>query len=156
MLRIFRSFRTLVHDSTIARFTTAMLTSLLITTTTLLPLLATLSQATPINRAAPVPQADAPPSDYSYPDPQPCLGNCSGIHDPNIVYDSDNGVYWRFTTSNNISIANSDSLEGPWTYQGPLLDNGTSIHVADDQDIWVRHETHYHLPPHQCPVLRIR
>jgi arabinan endo-1,5-alpha-L-arabinosidase len=119
-----------------------MLTSLLITVSTLLPLLALLSQAVPVVHAVPVLQADAPPAHYLYPDPQPCLGVCSGIHDPNIIYDSDSEIYWRFTTSDNISIANSNSLEGPWTYRGPLLDKGTSIFVSKDQDIWVSRKKH--------------
>jgi arabinan endo-1,5-alpha-L-arabinosidase len=69
-----------------------------------------------------------------YPNPEPCHGNCSWIHDPSIFYDD--GTYWRFSTSGNIAMATASSLEGPWEYRGALLHNGTKIHVADDQDIW--------------------
>ena len=71
-----------------------------------------------------------------YPDPEPCLGNCSWIHDPNIVVKDK--TYYRFSTSGNIAIATAPALKGPWEYQGELLEQGTSIHVADGQDIWVR------------------
>jgi arabinan endo-1,5-alpha-L-arabinosidase len=74
--------------------------------------------------------------DTSYPDPEPCLGNCSGIHDPNIVVED--GTYYRFSTSGNIAVATAPELIGPWDYEGALLHNGTSIEVDPKQDIWVR------------------
>jgi arabinan endo-1,5-alpha-L-arabinosidase len=99
--------------------------------------LAPLSHAVPVAQAAPSPQAISPPPTISeiYPDPQPCHGNCSWVHDPSILYE--NGTYWRFTTSGNIAVSTAPFLEGPWTYRGALLHNGTSIHIRDDQDIWV-------------------
>jgi arabinan endo-1,5-alpha-L-arabinosidase len=46
-------------------------------------------------------------------------------------------TYWRFTTSGNIAVATAPFLEGPWTYRGALLHNGTSINLHANQDIWV-------------------
>lgn len=71
-----------------------------------------------------------------YPDPRSCQGNCSWIHDPSLVYED--GTYWRFSTSGNIAIATAPRLDGPWSYLGPLLVNGTKIFVGKEQDIWVR------------------
>ncbi|KAJ4353496.1 uncharacterized protein N0V89_005226 [Didymosphaeria variabile] len=70
-----------------------------------------------------------------FPDPEPCLGNCSWIHDPNIYVEG--GTYHRFSTSGNIAVATADNLNGPWTYQGSLLEEGTRIQVdVGRQDIW--------------------
>jgi hypothetical protein len=76
------------------------------------------------------------PNNYTspYPDPEPCQGNCSWIHDPSIYYED--GTYWRFSTSGNIAVATAPSFGGPWEYQGALLSNGTSIEVSENQDIW--------------------
>ncbi|KAF2451114.1 glycoside hydrolase family 43 protein [Karstenula rhodostoma CBS 690.94] len=70
-----------------------------------------------------------------FPDPEPCTGNCSWIHDPNVYIER--GTYYRFSTSGNIAVATADSMSGPWTYQGSLLEEGTSI-VIDEarQDVW--------------------
>lgn len=72
-----------------------------------------------------------------FPNPEPCQGNCSWIHDPNIYVQGN--TYYRFSTSGNIAIATASSLNGPWTYRGALLQNGTKIVVDPQrQDIWVR------------------
>jgi hypothetical protein len=91
--------------------------------------------------AAPASQGHSIPLTLSamHPQPRPCHGNCSWIHDPSILYD--NGIYWRFSTSGNIAVATAPFLEGPWVYRGALLPNGTSIYLRDDQDIWVRHNS---------------
>jgi arabinan endo-1,5-alpha-L-arabinosidase len=119
-----------------------MFTSLLITSATATPLLVPFGLAASIVQAGLIPKGLAPRPIVSgiYPEPEPCHGNCSWIHDPAILYED--GTYWRFTTSGNIGIANAPSLEGPWTYRGALLDNGTIIHLRDDQDIWVRSRNH--------------
>lgn len=123
------------QTSTIARFSIAVIISSLITSATFLPLVFHLAPSVPVVRARPQ-AAVVPPSVLGiYPDPEPCHGNCSWVHDPSIVYDDHK--YWRFTTSGNIAISTSRFLQGPWTYQGALLHNGTSIHLRDDQDIWV-------------------
>lgn len=130
----------LYQESPVARFSTAMFTSILITSATFLPIIAHLgyfAQAAPVLQAAPTPQGHAPPPIATgfYPAPQPCHGNCSWVHDPSIVYE--NETYWRFTTSGNIAVHTARFLEGPWTYRGALLHNGTRIYIRDDQDIWV-------------------
>ncbi|KAF2639649.1 endo-1,5-alpha-L-arabinosidase [Massarina eburnea CBS 473.64] len=73
-------------------------------------------------------------SSPSYPNPETCKGNCTWSHDPSII--ESGGTYYRFTTSGNIAITTAPSLEGPWTYQGAVLTNGTSIALNDRQDIW--------------------
>lgn len=110
---------------------TAMGISTLLTLATFLPLLFR------FGLTAPLPESDTitySPSSF-YPDPNPCYGNNSGIHDPSIIYED--GTYWRFSTSGNIAVATAPSMKGPWKYQGALLPQGTKIHVADNQDIWV-------------------
>ena len=112
-------------------FLTAMVISTLVTLATFLPLLFR------FGLTAPLPEGDTTiysPSSL-YPDPNPCYGNNSGIHDPSIIYED--GTYWRFSTSGNIAVATAPSMKGPWKYRSPLLPQGTKIHVADDQDIWV-------------------
>lgn len=72
----------------------------------------------------------------SFPDPEPCYGNCSWVHDPSIYVQD--GEYYRFSTSGNIAVATAKSLYGPWKYQGALLENGTNIVVEEErQDVWV-------------------
>lgn len=117
---------------------TTMGVSILITLATFLPLLFRFGLTSPI------PEGDTTsyyPSHY--PDPYPCYGNNSGIHDPSIIYED--GTFWRFSTSGNIAVATASSLKGPWTYRGPLLPEGTKIQVADNQDIWVKAPLYAHL-----------
>ena len=147
-----RSIGTTIRDSGPVRFTTALLTAILITSATFLPLLAheaaanaipaprPLPHAGPGPQPNPDPQAGSPTVDGLYPDPEPCRGNCTWIHDSSILYED--GKYWRFSTSGNIAIATASSLEGPWRYEGALLHNGTSIMVHPEQDIWVRSLLH--------------
>ncbi|KAH3971784.1 arabinan endo-1,5-alpha-L-arabinosidase [Parastagonospora nodorum] len=135
------------QSSTVARFSIAIVISSLITSATFSPLVFHLTRSVPVVRARPQAAVVLPPSISGiYPDPEPCRGNCSWVHDPSIVYDDNK--YWRFTTSGNIAISTSRFLQGPWKYQGALLHNGTSIHLRDDQDIWApsivkRDETWY-------------
>jgi len=132
MLRIHRSFQTLVHDSTIARFTVAMLGSIFVTCATFLPLLLLVAR---FANGAPTSTSHITPLLDGYPMPELCLGNCTSIHDPSIVYEE--GLYWRFTTQHGINIANAPSLRGPWTYRGALLTNGTKIKLYEKQEVWV-------------------
>ena len=128
----------MIRNSGPGRFVTALLTALVVTSATFLPFLINDTAASPVPGARPVPdpQAGPPLVDGFYPQPEPCSGNCSWIHDPSILYED--GTYWRFSTSGNIAIATAPSLGGPWRYRGALLHNGTSIFVTDEQDIWVR------------------
>ena len=86
----------------------------------------------------------------AFPNPEPCLGNCSWVHDPSVIVKD--GTYYRFSTSGNIAIATAPSLTGPWEYKGSLLGpNGSSIHVIDGQDVWVRSSFLFlHTPLHHC------
>lgn len=137
----------MIQDSGPARFMTALLSAFFITSATFLPFVVKSTVASPLAipqpnpyagpepRPLPNPQAGLPLVDGLYPDPEPCRGNCSWIHDPSIWYED--GTYWRFSTSGNIAVATAPSLGGPWRYEGALLQNGTSILVVDGQDIWV-------------------
>lgn len=127
-----------IRDSGPRRFVTALITALLIAIAILLPFIIEGAVASPVPGPRPVPDPQAGSSlvDGLYPEPEPCSGNCSWIHDPSILYED--GTYWRFSTSGNIAIATAPSLGGPWHYQSALLHNGTSIFVTDGQDIWVR------------------
>lgn len=75
-----------------------------------------------------------------FPDPEPCTGNCSWVHDPNVYVEG--GTYYRFSTSGNIAVATADDMSGPWVYRGALLERGTSIEIDGKQDIWVRFYVH--------------
>jgi arabinan endo-1,5-alpha-L-arabinosidase len=146
------------QQSILPRFITAMIVSILFTGATFLPLLAiighavSVTQAAPIAYTVPVPvsQVLSPPPaiSVSYHDPESCFGNCSWTHDPSIVYKDE--TYWRFTTSGNIAVHTSRFLEGPWKYRGALLQNGTKIHLRDDQDIWVSSTAHTIVLDHSC------
>jgi hypothetical protein len=156
-----KGFGTAMRDSGSVRFTTALLTALLITSATILPFTIQGAVASPVPSPTPGPESVPDPQAYSpppfsglYPEPEPCRGNCSWIHDPSIVYED--GVYWRFSTSGNIAIATAPSLEGPWHYEGALLHDDTSIFVTEGQDIWVSTisnmasvitDTHYYRRP---------
>jgi arabinan endo-1,5-alpha-L-arabinosidase len=71
----------------------------------------------------------------SYPSPEPCTGDCTAIHDPAIARRKD-GTWLRFSTLGNIAIATAPALTGPWTYQGAMLPQGSSIKLRDDQELW--------------------
>lgn len=71
----------------------------------------------------------------AWPDPEPCSGNCSSIHDPSVVQHP-SGSWLRFSTNGNIAIASAPSLTGPWTYQGAMLPSGSKISVTPGQELW--------------------
>ncbi|KAF2260345.1 glycoside hydrolase family 43 protein, partial [Lojkania enalia] len=70
-----------------------------------------------------------------WPDPEPCEGNCSFVHDPSLIRRPD-GMWVRFSTLGNIAIATAPKLTGPWTYEGPMLPKGTSIMAVEGQQMW--------------------
>lgn len=72
----------------------------------------------------------------SWPDPEPCTGNCTWVHDPSVIERASDGTWFRLSTSGNIAIASAPALTGPWTYQGAMLPGGTSIQVINGQEIW--------------------
>jgi arabinan endo-1,5-alpha-L-arabinosidase len=63
---------------------------------------------------------------HSYADPGPCTGAC-WAHDPSIIQRASDGKYFKFNTGTGIEIATANSLAGPWTLQGHVLMNGSSI-----------------------------
>ncbi|CAI6301400.1 unnamed protein product [Periconia digitata] len=70
-----------------------------------------------------------------WPNPEPCLGNCTFIHDPSVVRRSD-GTWFRISTNGNIAIATAPELIGPWEYQGAMLPDGSKIDVMENQELW--------------------
>ncbi|KAF2188807.1 glycoside hydrolase family 43 protein [Zopfia rhizophila CBS 207.26] len=71
----------------------------------------------------------------SWPEPEPCTGNCTYIHDPSVIRRAD-GTWYRFSTLGNIAIATAPALTGPWTYKGAMLPGGSKINVVKNQEIW--------------------
>ncbi len=71
----------------------------------------------------------------SYSDPGPCTGAC-WAHDPTVIQRSSDGKYFKFNTGTGIEIATSNSLAGPWTLQGFVLPNGSSIDNPGRKDPW--------------------
>lgn len=72
---------------------------------------------------------------HAYGDPGACSGECN-VHDPGLIQRED-GVYFRFSTGNQISYASASSVEGPWTAIGSVLPGGSSIDLAGNDDLWV-------------------
>jgi len=72
---------------------------------------------------------------HSYSDPGPCAGAC-WAHDPTVIQRASDGKYFRFNTGTGIEIATSNSLAGPWTLQGFVLPNGSSIDNPGRNDPW--------------------
>lgn len=65
-------------------------------------------------------------------------GGCEGqVHDPSVILRGD-GTYFRFSTLDGINIATADSINGPWSYQGSALPNGSIINLPGNKDLWVR------------------
>ena len=71
-----------------------------------------------------------------WPDPEPCMGNCSYIHDPSVIKRSD-GTWFRFSTNGNIAIASAPNITGPWKYLDSMLPKGSVIQITKNQEIWV-------------------
>ena len=69
-------------------------------------------------------------------DPGACSGDC-WTHDPALVR-RDDGVYFRFNTGSKIGILKSNSISGPWTFQGSAIPSGSSINLPGRDDLWVR------------------
>ncbi|ODM14751.1 putative arabinan endo-1,5-alpha-L-arabinosidase A [Aspergillus cristatus] len=71
---------------------------------------------------------------HGYANPGSCSGACN-VHDPGLIQ-RDDGVYFRFSTGNKISYAQSSSIEGPWTAVGSVVPDGSSIDKAGNDDLW--------------------
>jgi arabinan endo-1,5-alpha-L-arabinosidase len=70
-------------------------------------------------------------------DPGACSGDCWS-HDPALIRRSSDGVYFRFNTGGRIGILKSNSLSGPWVYQGAVVPAGSKIGIPGSDDLWVR------------------
>lgn len=72
----------------------------------------------------------------SYPDPGSCTGEC-WTHDPAIFQSPDGTGYFRFSTGSLIGIYKADAWEGPWTYEGSVIDTASIIDMDGNDDLWV-------------------
>jgi arabinan endo-1,5-alpha-L-arabinosidase len=73
----------------------------------------------------------------AYANPLSCSGVCTNAHDPAIIR-RDDGTYFRFSTGGKIAIHSAPSIQGPWTYKGAVVPNGSKINKAGNNDLWVR------------------
>ncbi|KAL8805852.1 MAG: hypothetical protein Q9200_005273 [Gallowayella weberi] len=71
----------------------------------------------------------------AYAKPLSCSGTCTNTHDPSLVF-RDDGTYFRFSTGGGIAIHTAPSIQGPWTYDGAALPNGSQISKTGNQDLW--------------------
>ncbi|KAF3007286.1 hypothetical protein E8E14_001558 [Neopestalotiopsis sp. 37M] len=63
----------------------------------------------------------------SYPNPEPCTGNCIGI-DPAAIR-RDDGQYFRFNTFGKIQSFKAPAMTGPWTSLGAAIPAGSIINL---------------------------
>ncbi|KZM23277.1 Arabinan endo-1,5-alpha-L-arabinosidase [Ascochyta rabiei] len=71
----------------------------------------------------------------AYTNPLSCSGTCTNAHDPSLVR-RDDGTYYRFSTGGKVAVHTAPSIQGPWTYKGAALPNGSKINKAGNQDLW--------------------
>jgi arabinan endo-1,5-alpha-L-arabinosidase len=71
----------------------------------------------------------------AYANPLSCSGTCTNAHDPSLVR-RDDGTYFRFSTGGKVAVHTAPSIQGPWTYKGAALPNGSKINKAGNQDLW--------------------
>ena len=72
-----------------------------------------------------------------YANPLSCSGVCVNAHDPALIR-RDDGTYFRFSTGGKIAIHSAPSIQGPWTYRGAAIPNGSRIDKPGRDDLWVR------------------
>jgi arabinan endo-1,5-alpha-L-arabinosidase len=71
-----------------------------------------------------------------YPDPLSCSGVCNNTHDPALIQRASDGIWFRFSTGNKLSIHSASSETGPWEYKGFVLSNCSVIQVDGNCDLW--------------------
>ncbi|PBP20446.1 glycoside hydrolase, family 43 [Diplocarpon rosae] len=76
----------------------------------------------------------APDLVQGYSAPGACSGAC-WAHDPAVIRRAD-GLYFKLNTGENIEIASSSSLNGPWKLQGSALTSGSNIDSPGNKDLW--------------------
>jgi len=74
----------------------------------------------------------------AYSEPGACSGYC-WAHDPAVIQRASDGTYFKFNTGTGIQYATASSLAGPWTIQGYVLPDGSSINNSGSDDPWVDH-----------------
>ncbi|KAI4180626.1 MAG: hypothetical protein L6R41_007117 [Letrouitia leprolyta] len=83
-----------------------------------------------------------------YPNPLPCTGICTNAHDPTLIRRND-GTYFRFSTGGGIAVHAALHIQGPWTFNGNVLHNGSKINKTGNQDLWApdvaKFESSYYL-----------
>jgi arabinan endo-1,5-alpha-L-arabinosidase len=72
----------------------------------------------------------------AYSDPGACSGYC-WAHDPAVIQRASDGTYFKFNTGTGIQYATASSIAGPWTIQGYVLPDGSSIDNSGSDDPWV-------------------
>lgn len=72
----------------------------------------------------------------AYSSPGACSGAC-WAHDPCIIQRESDGTYFKFNTGSGIYIYTADAIEGPWTQEGVALEDGSSIDLDGNTDLWV-------------------
>ncbi|KAL1745689.1 glycoside hydrolase family 43 protein [Schizophyllum fasciatum] len=72
---------------------------------------------------------------FATPNPLPGSSNIV-VRDPAIWYNSNNKKYYVFSTDEKIKIFTSSSLTGPWTRQGSVLPNCSSIDLPGNCALW--------------------
>ena len=68
-----------------------------------------------------------------YPNPGACSGECF-THDPTVVKRAD-GKYFRFSTLDLIGISTADSLSGPWTRSGSVIQGASVIDMPGNKEV---------------------
>ncbi|KAF2009307.1 glycoside hydrolase family 43 protein [Aaosphaeria arxii CBS 175.79] len=72
---------------------------------------------------------------WAYANPLSCSGVCVNAHDPALIR-RDDGTYFRFSTGGKIAIHSAPSIQGPWTYRGAAIPNGSKIDKKGKDDLW--------------------
>ncbi|KAJ8113578.1 hypothetical protein OPT61_g4328 [Boeremia exigua] len=76
-----------------------------------------------------------PATANAYANPLTCSGTCTNAHDPSLIR-RDDGTYFRFSTGGKVAVHTAPSIQGPWTFKGAVLPNGSKINKAGNQDLW--------------------
>lgn len=82
------------------------------------------------------PSDAGPAAAGTYPNPEPCSGNCSAYEDQAVVLRRSDGLYFRFAfdvDSENDALFTAPALGGPWKFVtgGALPQNLTSQYGAN-------------------------
>ncbi|KAF2636066.1 endo-1,5-arabinanase [Massarina eburnea CBS 473.64] len=73
---------------------------------------------------------------HGYANPLTCSGVCTNAHDPALIRRSSDGKYYRFSTGGKIAMHSATTINGPWTYLGAAIPNGSKIDLTGNDDLW--------------------